>query len=76
MIKFIYKENIKIKYFDNYYFVSFINRVYFIKAYLKLTINNITSFIIVRNVKSNKHRISKYVIISLYLSSMFDDKKL
>ena len=68
IIKLLFEQKFEIDYLNFKCAIILINRIFLIKTHSKLFIKTIISFIIVREIESNKHKTSKYIIIPLYFS--------
>ena len=55
VIKLLFNKITKNEYLNIKYLINLINRAYFIKTHFKLIIQNTINFIIVRELKFNKH---------------------
>ena len=62
----LFEQKFEIDYLNFEYAINLINRIFLIKTHLELFIKIIISFIIIRGIGFNKHKISEYVITFLY----------
>ena len=62
----LFEQKFEIDYLNFEYAINLINRIFLTEIHFELFVKIITNFIIVREIESNKHKISKYVITLFY----------